>query len=152
MPAGHMQIGEVAERVVLSLRTIRYYEEVGLVIPSARTQGGFRLYTEADVERLLLIRKMKPLDFSLEDMRGLLELLDTIDAQPEGTDRRDLLNRLAMYHLAARTRVEALRDQLSTAEAFAAQLSDKLLRQIDPQDADGAVDPRSRPEAAPREE
>lgn len=152
MPAGHMQIGEVAERVVLSLRTIRYYEEVGLVIPSARTQGGFRLYTEADVERLLLIRKMKPLDFSLEDMRGLLELLDTIDAQPEGTDRRDLLNRLAMYHLAARTRVEALRDQLSTAEAFAAQLSDKLLRQIDPQDADGAVDPRSRPEAAPPEE
>lgn len=152
MPAGHMQIGEVAERVVLSLRTIRYYEEVGLVIPSARTQGGFRLYTEADVERLLLIRKMKPLDFSLEDMRGLLELLDTIDAQPEGTDRRDLLNRLAMYHLAARTRVEALRDQLSTAEAFAAQLSDKLLRQIDPQDADDAVDPRSRPEAAPREE
>lgn len=151
MADGQMQIGEVAERVVLSLRTIRYYEEVGLVIPSARTQGRFRLYTEADVERLLLIRKMKPLDFSLEDMRGLLELLDTIDAQPEGADRRDLLNRLAMYHLAARTRVEALRTQLSTAEAFAAQLSDKLIRQIDPPGADGALDPRSRPEAAPPE-
>ena len=152
MTDGHMQIGEVAERVVLSLRTIRYYEEVGLVIPSARTQGGFRLYTEADVERLLLIRKMKPLDFSLEDMRGLLELLDTIDAQPDGADRREPLNRLAMYHLAARTRVEALRDQLSTAEAFAAQLSDRLLRQIDPQDTDGAIDPRSLPEVGPREE
>ena len=45
----HMQIGEVAERVKLSLRTIRHYEEVGLVPPSARSKGGFRLYTEADV-------------------------------------------------------------------------------------------------------
>ena len=45
----HMQIGEVAERTNLSLRTIRYYEEVDLVPPSARTPGGFRLYTEADV-------------------------------------------------------------------------------------------------------
>jgi DNA-binding transcriptional MerR regulator len=59
-----MQIGEVAERTALSLRTIRYYEEVGLVPPSARTQGGFRLYTEADVERLLLVKRMKPLEFS----------------------------------------------------------------------------------------
>ena len=46
-----MQIGEVAERTGLSLRTIRYYEEVGLAVPSARSQGGFRLYTEPDVGR-----------------------------------------------------------------------------------------------------
>ena len=44
-----MQIGEVAARTELSLRTIRHYEETGLVIPSARSQGGFRLYTETDV-------------------------------------------------------------------------------------------------------
>jgi phage terminase Nu1 subunit (DNA packaging protein) len=45
----HMQIGEIAARTELSLRTIRHYEETGLVIPSARSQGGFRLYTENDV-------------------------------------------------------------------------------------------------------
>jgi DNA-binding transcriptional MerR regulator len=44
-----MQIGEAAERVGLSLRTIRHWDEVGLVVPSARSNGGFRLYTEADI-------------------------------------------------------------------------------------------------------
>jgi MerR family copper efflux transcriptional regulator len=68
-----MQIGEVAARTSLSLRTIRYYEEVGLAPPSARTTGGFRLYTEGDVQRLELIKQMKPLDFSLEQMRDLLK-------------------------------------------------------------------------------
>ena len=61
----HMQIGEVAEQVGLSLRTIRYYEEVGLVTPSSRTSGGFRLYTETEVARLRLVKRMKPLEFSL---------------------------------------------------------------------------------------
>ena len=45
----HAQIGEVAERTGLSLRTIRYYEEVGLLSPSGRTAGGFRLYADSDV-------------------------------------------------------------------------------------------------------
>ncbi|HYH29228.1 MAG TPA: MerR family transcriptional regulator, partial [Pseudonocardia sp.] len=71
-----MQIGEVAERIGLSLRTIRYYEEVGLAVPSARSEGGFRLYAEDDVERLRVIMQMKPLGFSLEEMRELLDLLD----------------------------------------------------------------------------
>ena len=44
--AGLLQIGQVAERTGLSLRTIRFYEENGLVIPTARSEGGFRLYSE----------------------------------------------------------------------------------------------------------
>ena len=64
-----MQIGEVADRTGLSLRTIRHYEEAGLIAPSARSKGGSRLYTEADVSRLMVIRRMKPLGFSLEEMR-----------------------------------------------------------------------------------
>ena len=78
--SGRMQIGEVAERIGLSLRTIRHYEEVGLAVPSARSEGGFRLYAESDVERLRVIMQMKPLGFSLEEMRELLELLDAGDA------------------------------------------------------------------------
>ena len=52
-----MQIGEAAERVGLSIRTIRHYEEVGLIVPSARSGGGFRLYTEPDLARLAWSRR-----------------------------------------------------------------------------------------------
>ena len=65
----HMQIGEVAERTELSIKTIRHYDEVGLVTPSARSAGGFHFYTDADVQRLLVIRRMKPLGFTLDEMR-----------------------------------------------------------------------------------
>ena len=70
------QIGEVSDRIGLSLRTLRYYEEVGLVAPSARTDGGFRLYSEADVQRLLLVKNMKAFDLKLEEMSALLSVLD----------------------------------------------------------------------------
>jgi MerR family copper efflux transcriptional regulator len=80
-----MQIGQVAGRTELSVVTVRHYDEVGLVTPSARSVGGFRLYTEADVQRLLVIRRMKPLGFSLTEMKDLLDSLDVLanDAAPE---------------------------------------------------------------------
>ncbi|MFP3712815.1 MerR family transcriptional regulator [Puerhibacterium sp. TATVAM-FAB25] len=78
--AATMHIGAVAERTGLSLRSLRHWDEVGLVRPSGRTEGGFRLYTEPDVERILLVRRMKPLGFSLEEMGRLLELADRVAA------------------------------------------------------------------------
>ncbi|UQA96345.1 MerR family transcriptional regulator [Streptomyces halobius] len=124
-----MQIGEVAERTGLSLRTIRHYEEVGLVAPSARSKGGFRLYTEADVERLMVIRRMKPLDFSLEETRDLLEITDRIaatDDPPTGEERERLRERLDSYRKVADARCETLRAQLMAAEDFAATLRRRL--------------------------
>ena len=53
-----MQIGAIAERTGLSQRTLRHYDDIGLVNPSLRSEGGFRLYTEEDLHRLLLIRRM----------------------------------------------------------------------------------------------
>ncbi len=126
----HMQIGEVAERTSLSLRTIRYYEEVGLVPPSARTPGGFRLYTESDVARLLLVRRMKPLDFTLDEMRDVLELLDRLEGAGAVPDeRQQLLTRLEMYRDVARARVRRLHEQLETAEGFADDLRREITRQ-----------------------
>jgi DNA-binding transcriptional MerR regulator len=122
----HMQIGEVAERTKLSLRTIRHYEEVGLVPPSARSKGGFRLYTESDVQRLLLIRKMKPLGFTLEEMTDLLGLLDRLAAGGPDEDRTILLDRLIMYREAAGQRIDALREQLAVAVNFANHLQQQL--------------------------
>jgi DNA-binding transcriptional MerR regulator len=70
-----MHIGELAERTGLSLRTIRHYDEVGLLPATARTDGGFRVYSEEDYERLTVIKQMKPLGFSLEEMSEILGLL-----------------------------------------------------------------------------
>lgn len=123
-----MQIGEVAARTELSLRTIRHYEETGLVIPSARSQGGFRLYTETDVARLMVIRRMKPLGFTLDQMRELLEATDRIDADGElGADEREeLLERVHTYQRAAAEQVDKLRVQLARAEEFEGTLRARL--------------------------
>ncbi|WP_222195835.1 MerR family transcriptional regulator [Modestobacter italicus] len=121
---GLMQIGQVAERTGLSLRTIRWYEETGLVVPTARSDGGFRLYSDQDVERLEVIKRMKPLGFSLEEMQELLTLLH--DLGQAGGDRTALVDRLQMFHEAAVARVTALRDQLAVAEGFADTLAAQL--------------------------
>ncbi|MEV5169206.1 MerR family transcriptional regulator [Streptomyces werraensis] len=123
-----MQIGEVAARTELSLRTIRHYEETGLVIPSARSQGGFRLYTETDVARLMVIRRMKPLGFTLEQMRDLLDATDRLDAATglDADERDALLERVRTYRQAADEQVAKLRIQLARAEDFAATLSARL--------------------------
>ncbi|MEX2290513.1 MAG: MerR family transcriptional regulator [Mycobacteriales bacterium] len=123
----HVQIGDVAERTGLSLRTIRWYEEVGLVPPSARTPGGFRLYTDSDIERLEIVKRMKPLELTLEEMRDLLSTIDALDAPsvPAG-QRAGLRERLVMYQELAEQRVEALRGQLANAEMFAHSLAERV--------------------------
>ena len=124
-PQGRLvQIGPVAERTGLSLRTIRFYEENGLVVPTARTDGGFRLYSDDDVARLEVVKRMKPSGFTLEEMQELLTLLADLDASSGPRSRsRD---RLRMFHEAATARVTPLRTQLAVAEGFADTLADRL--------------------------
>lgn len=126
-----MQIGEVASRTGLSLRTIRHYEEVGLVSPSGRTTGGFRIYAESDVQRLLLVKRMKPLGFSLEQMRELLAVRDALEAGATGARRAGLLEELNAFHVDAVERVAQVREHLGMAEAFASDLDAEVRRQRD---------------------
>jgi DNA-binding transcriptional MerR regulator len=85
-----MHIGELAERTGLSLRTIRHYDDVGLLPAMARTDGGFRVYSEDDFERLMVIKQMKPLGFSLEEMADILELFSQQDAEAAGDRQAEL--------------------------------------------------------------
>lgn len=117
--ADTMQIGELAERTGMSIRTLRHYDEIGLLRPSARSEGGFRLYTLDDESRLLLIRRMKPLGYSLEQMRELLAVVDGLDADP--TDAA-LAARLADIRDEAVLRRDDLRRKLDAADEFVAQL------------------------------
>lgn len=115
----HFQIGEVADRVGLSLRTIRYYEEIGLVAPSGRSEGGFRLYTDADVARLRIVKALKPIGMSLETMGELLEAVDEARSGRSANAGSRLETVLAI----AAERCDALEDRLDQARATIRSLS-----------------------------
>jgi DNA-binding transcriptional MerR regulator len=117
-----LHIGEVAERVGLSLRTVRYYEEQGLFQPAGRTDGGFRLYTQREVDRLLLIKQMKPLGFTVQQMAELLAAYDALGG-PDAGARNEAERRIAVFAEQAAARCAELRDQLARAEEFAHRLA-----------------------------
>jgi len=112
-PAGSatMQIGELAERTGLSHRTLRHYDETGLLRPSGRSDGGFRLYTDEDLERLLL-------GFSLEEMMRLLEVTDALDAAGPDDDTASLRADLAAFITDAEERRRRLAEHLGMADEF----------------------------------
>lgn len=119
-----LQIGDVAARTELSIKTIRHYDDVGLVTPSARSAGGFRLYTVGDVDRLLSIRRMKPLGFTLEEMGELLDALDIVHQNGSTGERRaQALSHLADCHERAQQACTTLSRQLAYARELTAQLA-----------------------------
>lgn len=120
-----MKIGEVAERTALSIRSLRHYDELGLVSPSAHSPGGFRLYTEADVERLLLIRRMKPLGFSLDRMKDFCRALDARGAAGKDKSDDDAATTITEIGAEATERLERLRKHLAYAEEFV-EILDRL--------------------------
>jgi DNA-binding transcriptional MerR regulator len=126
--AGVYQIGDVAERVNLSLRTVRYYEESGLLMPTGRTVGGFRLYDNDAIDRLLLIKKMKPLGFTLDEMRALLTLRDELLEDTDPDRREDLRERLRTWVVLAEEKLATLRQQVGVAEAFVTGLQEDTER------------------------
>jgi len=67
-----LKIGEFARLADTNLRTLRYYEELGLLRPSYRSAGGFRYYRRTDVNRVQLIRDLQELGLQLEQIRDLI--------------------------------------------------------------------------------
>lgn len=116
------QIGGVAERLGVSTRTIKYYEELGLVSPENRSPGGFRLYNASDVERLERILRLKGMGFSLAAIR---EFLAVRDAAKEAT--REAVLAETTEHLRSRERevteyIAKAREDLESAEALRQEL------------------------------
>lgn len=72
----HVQIGKLAKRLGITTRTIRYYEEIGLMGQSVRLGGGTRTYSQDDILRLKFILKLKELGISLKEMQELAENFD----------------------------------------------------------------------------
>ncbi|GGD58273.1 Cu(I)-responsive transcriptional regulator [Lacimicrobium alkaliphilum] len=69
-----MNIGEAAQRTGLSNKMIRHYEAQGLFTPAGRSEAGYRLYSEQNIQVLCFIRQARRLDFSIAQIAGLLQL------------------------------------------------------------------------------
>lgn len=69
-----MTIGDAAKAVGVATSVLRYYEDQGLLVPSARSDNGYRLYASKDVDRLRFIRSAQSIGFTLDDIRTLLDV------------------------------------------------------------------------------
>ena len=118
-----MKIGELAKLTDAQVETIRYYEREGLLPAPARSDGNYRLYTQAHVERLTFIRNCRSLDMTLEEIRSLLNLRDS----PQ--DQCVSVNALIDEH------IQHVNDRIASLQALQTQLLD--LRQ---RCSDGAPD------------
>lgn len=75
-----MEIRELSRQTGVPAKTIRYYEEIGLLPPAARKANGYRDYGEADVERLRLVAGARRLDISLAEIQEILDMRDRQEA------------------------------------------------------------------------
>ncbi|ABD12138.1 MerR family transcriptional regulator [Frankia sp. B2] len=128
---GRYRIGDVATLVTLSLRTARFYEDAGLLAPVGHTSGGFPLYDDDALDRFFLIKKMKPLGFTLEEMRSLITLRERISQPDLAPDhRRELRERLRTWVTLAEEKLASLQEQVRLAEDFMIGLRDDTARSL----------------------
>jgi MerR family copper efflux transcriptional regulator len=87
-----MQIGDFAQRAGVSVRAIRYYEEMGLLRPKAHSGGGFRLYGSENLKRVQIINFLKGIGLSLSEIRRIL-----LAKQSSGADRETVVFLLKIF-------------------------------------------------------
>lgn len=120
-----MLIGELADEVGVNPKTIRYYESIGLLPEPARTDAGYRDYTDADAERLAFIRRATELNLQLDEVAEVLALRER-DERPCG------------YVVeVARERIDELDRRIAQMQQARAELQRLLERAEDLPDGDG---------------
>jgi DNA-binding transcriptional MerR regulator len=146
-PAAPMQIGEVAERMGVTQRTLRYWESIGLLPPAHRLEGGFRLYTESDLRRLEQIVELKRLlRISLAEIKQIVEAEDVLQQiRSENKQDRDPAERRARTEraigiigeqlLLVRSRVEAMQQLEARYQRRLERLTERLARLSTPAQA-----------------
>jgi DNA-binding transcriptional MerR regulator len=111
-----MTIGDVSKRTGLPARTIRFYEDEGYIPPAARSDAGYRLYSDGDVWRLQLVRQVRLLGLPLAEVKPLVaQSLDT-ECLEFASDLRSLLQRQKLELARRIAELESLRDQIGVLE------------------------------------
>jgi DNA-binding transcriptional MerR regulator len=130
------RIEEVALRTGLTKRTLRYYEEIGLLAPPTRNDGGYRLYTAADVQRLERIKRLKDLlGFSLAEIRELVQAEEDREqmraAWHRASDPRDRLALVNEAETLVRRQLRVVEDKLAGLQDMRDSLLARLARYDD---------------------
>lgn len=121
-----MKIGELAKLTDTQVETIRYYEREGLLPAPARSDGNYRLYTQAHMERLSFIRNCRSLDMTLEEIRNLLNLRDSPQDQCESVNA--LIDEHIEHVTPASPACKHSRNNCSTCAAAAAMARQSIAR------------------------
>lgn len=132
-PDSLLQIGEAAERTQLTQRTLRYYEEKGLLPAPSRMDGGFRLYSESDLERLERIKTLKDLlGFSLAEIKEMLDAEDVrlqIRAEwDKGADVAEKAAKLAVARESTLKQIALIDDKMRKMATTRQELVDRIAR------------------------
>lgn len=106
-----MNIGTVSRAVEMPVKTVRYYADIGLVKPNGRTENGYRVYDEAELKKLIFVRRARGFGFSVEACRELLSLYE--DRERSSRDvKRMALQRIEEIE-AKMKELQSLHDELS---------------------------------------
>lgn len=116
-----LKIGDFARVAGTNLRTLRYYEEIGLLSPALRSEGGFRYYRTTDANRVALIRNLQDLGLQLEQIGELLKTRD------EGLSRPEWIQRVERALDAQKARIEARIAELEAQRQQVAAARNKLV-------------------------
>ncbi|HEY1353554.1 MAG TPA: MerR family transcriptional regulator [Ktedonobacteraceae bacterium] len=124
-------IEQVAAQIGLTKRTLRYYEEVGLLPPTERTEGNYRRYTREDIQRLERIKNLRDLlGFSLADIREILQAEDERhQLKVAYCQEREAAGKLAQLDLVDETlrhQLELIEQKIAGLEQMRALLQEKL--------------------------
>ena len=114
-----MRIGEIAERAGVTPRTIRYYEDLGLLDPGEREGHGFRYYTEVELARLKKIDALKQLGLTLEEIGGVINLYCE---DPTGLSGKQRLVEILQAHL------EETNEKIEALQQFRSELQANIAR------------------------
>lgn len=130
------KVGELAERAGVSIRTLHYYDEVGLLSPSKRTGGEHRLYSAADLEQLLRVRALRELGFSVEKIKSMIgrpevDLSATIRARLDHLQEQIELQQQVRDRLAAISRCLDAGERVTSEELFKTIRGLQVLENLD---------------------
>lgn len=125
------RIEQVAARTGLTKRTLRYYEEIGLLAPPTRTEGGYRLYSEEDIAQLERIKRLRDLlGFSLAEIREIAQAEEQREqvraAWPTEHDPRTRLAMLDKSDALLRRQLELVDEKIRGLEEMRANLRRRL--------------------------